>query len=158
MQTKLDLLFYFFKCLFIFDRERETERERQRDRTWVGEGKREREKERERERERERESKADSRLQDVCTEPDVGLKLTNNETMTWVEVGCLTDWAIQVPHHPLIFNLQVSLGLKWILGHLSKVGEIKPHIGLCTDRVEPAWDSLSPSSSAPPSPILFLSK
>ena len=28
------------------------------------------------------------------------------------------------------------------------VREIEPHIGLCADRAEPAWDSLSPSLSA----------
>ena len=30
------------------------------------------------------------------------------------------------------------------------VREFEPHIGLCADRVEPAWDSLSPFLSAPP--------
>ena len=33
----------------------------------------------------------------VSTKPDVGLKLTNCKIMTWAEVGCLTDWATQVP-------------------------------------------------------------
>ena len=28
--------------------------------------------------------------------------------------------------------------------------EFEPHIGLCAGRSEPAWDSLSPSLSAPP--------
>ena len=28
--------------------------------------------------------------------------------------------------------------------------EIEPCIGLCVDSVEPAWDTLSPSLSAPP--------
>ena len=37
------------------------------------------------------ESEAATRLQAVCTEPDAGLELTNHETMTWVEVGLLTD-------------------------------------------------------------------
>ena len=27
---------------------------------------------------------------------------------------------------------------------------IQPHVGLCADGVEPAWDSVSPSLSAPP--------
>ena len=48
------------------------------------------------EREGDTESEARSRLQAVSTEPDAGLKLTNCKIMTWVEVRCLTDWAIQV--------------------------------------------------------------
>ena len=34
-------------------------------------------------------------------------------------------------------------------GHDLTVCGIEPHIGLYTDSVEPAWDSLSPSLSAP---------
>ena len=34
-------------------------------------------------------------------------------------------------------------------GHDFVVREIEPHVGLCADSVEPAWDSLSPSLSAP---------
>ena len=34
-------------------------------------------------------------------------------------------------------------------GHNLTVGEVEPRIGLCTDREEPAWDSLSLSLSAP---------
>ena len=30
------------------------------------------------------------------------------------------------------------------------VHEIEPRVGLCTSSTEPAWDSLSPSLSAPP--------
>ena len=44
-------------------------------------------------------------------------------------------------------------------GHGLTVREFKPHIGFCADSVEAAWDSLSPSLSAP-SPLvlaLFLS-
>ena len=36
-------------------------------------------------------SKAGSRLWAVSAEPDVKLKFTNHEIMTWAEVGCLTD-------------------------------------------------------------------
>ena len=43
------------------------------------------------------ESEAGSRLRAVITEPDVGLKLTDREIMTWAEVGRLTDWATQAP-------------------------------------------------------------
>ena len=45
-------------------------------------------------------------------------------------------------------------------GHDLMVFEIEPHGGLCADIVGPAWDSLSPSVSAPPcscSLALFLS-
>ena len=35
-------------------------------------------------------------------------------------------------------------------GHDLMVQGIEPLIGLCTDSVEPAWDGLSPSLSAPP--------
>ena len=35
-------------------------------------------------------------------------------------------------------------------GHDSAVVGIKPHIRLCTESVEPAWDSVSPSLPAPP--------
>ena len=38
------------------------------------------------------------------------------------------------------------------LGHDIRVSEFEPHIGLCTDNVEPAWDSLFLSLSLlPPS-------
>ena len=33
-------------------------------------------------------------------------------------------------------------------GHDLTVCEFEPHVGLCADSVEPAWDSLSPSLSA----------
>ena len=49
------------------------------------------------ERERDTEFKAGSRLWAVSTEPDVGLKLTSHEVMTWAEVGRSTDWATQGP-------------------------------------------------------------
>ena len=35
-------------------------------------------------------------------------------------------------------------------GHDLTVGEFEPHLELCTDSTELAWDSLSPSLSAPP--------
>ena len=49
------------------------------------------------EREGDTESETGSRLWAVSTEPNVGLELTDYEIMTWAEVGCLTDWAIQAP-------------------------------------------------------------
>ena len=35
-------------------------------------------------------------------------------------------------------------------GHDLMVRGSEPHFGLCTDSEEPAWDTLSPSLSAPP--------
>ena len=49
------------------------------------------------EREGDTESKAGSRLWAVSTEPNVGLKLTDREIMTWAEVRRSTDWATQAP-------------------------------------------------------------
>ena len=43
-------------------------------------------------------------------------------------------------------------------GHDLWVHELEPSVGLCADSVEPTWDSLSPSLSAPPPLALFLSK
>ena len=42
------------------------------------------------------------------------------------------------------------LTLDFGLGHDPTVREFKPRAGLCADNIEPAWDSLSPSLSAPP--------
>ena len=41
------------------------------------------------------------------------------------------------------------LALDFNLGHDLTVCEFKPHVGLCTGSVDPAWDSLSPSLSDP---------
>ena len=49
-------------------------------------------------------------------------------------------WVAQSVRHP-IFDLGS--------GHDLTVREFKPCVGLCTDSVEPAWDSLSPFLSAP---------
>ena len=47
-------------------------------------------------------------------------------------------------------------------GHDLTVCEIEPHVKICTDSVESAWDSLSPSLSGPPlltcACFLFLSQ
>ena len=42
-------------------------------------------------------------------------------------------------------------------GHDLTVREVKPHVGLCADNKEPAWDSLSLSLSAPTPVSLSLS-
>ena len=63
----------------------------------------------------------------------------------------------------------MSLGGTWVAqsvtnptlgfgsGHNLTVGGIKPRVGLCADSMEPAWDSLSPSFSAPPLLVFSLS-
>ena len=52
-------------------------------------------------------------------------------------------WVAQSVKHPT---------LDFGSGHDFTIRGFKPHIGLCADTVEPAWDSLSlsPSLSAPP--------
>ena len=52
------------------------------------------------EREGDTESEAGSSLWAISPEPDVGLELTNHETVTWAEVGRPTDWATQAPLLP----------------------------------------------------------
>ena len=74
--------------------ERDTERERER--LWAGKG----------QRERETESEEGSWPWAVSTEPDMGLKLMDREIMTWAEVICSTNWAIQVPQ-------EIFLHIKW---------------------------------------------
>ena len=49
------------------------------------------------ERGRDTESEASSRLWAVSTDPNVGLKLTNHEIMTWAKVRRSTHWATQEP-------------------------------------------------------------
>ena len=56
------------------------------------------------EREGDTESEAGSRLWAGSTEPDVGLKLTNHEIMTWAEVGRSTDWATQAPQEEIFLK------------------------------------------------------
>ena len=49
------------------------------------------------------------------------------------------------------------LALDFSSGHDLTVCEFEPHMGLCADSSEPAWDSLSPSLSAPPPLTLSIS-
>ena len=59
-------------------------------------------------REGDTETEAHSRLWSVTTEPDVGLKATNCEIMTWTEVRRLTDWATQVRPKSTLFDSNVA--------------------------------------------------
>ena len=65
-----------------------------RDRAWAEEG----------QRERETQDPKQAPGWAVSTEPDVGLKLTDREIMTWAKVGRLTDWATQAPPGDFFFN------------------------------------------------------
>ena len=49
------------------------------------------------------------------------------------------------------------LTLAFSSGHDLTVCEFKPRVGLCAEGAEPAWDSVSPSHSAPPCLSLSLS-
>ena len=57
------------------------------------------------------ESEAGSRLWAVSTEPNVGLKLTDREIMTWAEVRHSTDWATQAPRLFGRFLMKISISL-----------------------------------------------
>ena len=101
-----------------------------------------------------------------------------------VDLGAMSDYIFQrqppyLPSHMLFYTgtgaLPSSKGGDWDVwmapsvkhltldfgsGHDLMVHEFEPRIELCTDSVEPAWDSLSPPLS-PPAQIklsLFLSK
>ena len=58
-------------------------------------------------------------------------------------------WVAQSVEH-----LTLDLGS----GHDLTICGIEPHVGLCADSMEPTWDSVSPSLSAPPLLVLSLSK
>ena len=54
-------------------------------------------------------------------------------------------------------QLVKCLTLDLASGHDLRVCGSEPHIRLCADGVEPAWDSVSPSLSAPPPLVCALS-
>ena len=64
---------------------------------------------------------------------------------------CVGAWVAQPVKHPQLLVLaQVTI---------SRFHGYKPHVGLCTDSAQPAWDSLPPPLTAPPhSPCLCLSQ
>ena len=80
---------FFFPCVFIFERQR-TSRE-------GAEREQERERERDRERDRDREREIPSRLHTAIPEPDVGLELTNRESVTWAQTE---SWTLHRLSHP----------------------------------------------------------
>ena len=62
---------------------------------------------------------------------------------------CRDAWVAQLVKH---------LTLDFGSGHDLRVHEIEPHIRLCTDSTEPAWDSLSLSLCPSPAYSLSLSQ
>ena len=58
---------------------------------------------------------------------------------------------------PLVTQSVECLSLDFGSGHDLTVHEFDPHIGLCAGSVEPTWDYVSPSLSAPPPFMLCLS-
>ena len=54
-------------------------------------------------------------------------------------------------------QLVEHLTLGFSSGHDLTVREFEPHVGLCVESVEPAWDSFSPPLSAPHSVSVSLS-
>ena len=68
----LFLIFFFFTFIYFWETERDSTSKGGAEKEW------------------DTESKADSRLWAVSTEPDVGLKPTNHEIMTWAESWLLT--------------------------------------------------------------------
>ena len=79
------------------------------------------------------ESKAGARLSAVSTEPNMGLKLTNCEIITWAEVGCLTNSDPRVPQDQSFLNMTTvinydsgrsnSEGWYWKEGRPSQVSD-----------------------------------
>ena len=55
----------------------------------------------------------------------------NEELKSWLSWGA---WIAQLVRHPTI---------DFSSGHELTVREFQPHVGLCADSVESAWDSLS---------------
>ena len=96
-----------FLIFFLFLREREKERDESLSPSGDGA-----------EREGDTESEIGSRLWAVSTEPDAGLEPMNHEILTWAKVGCLTDWATQVPLKIHIFVLRPKYP-KFIIYHNS---------------------------------------
>ena len=109
----LFLMFIFY--LFFWERERERER--------ASGGRAQRE--------GDTEFKAGFRFQAVSTEPDVGLKPTYGEIMTWAKVGGLTDWTARRPRNKCFFkplSLWYFMMVAWAKTKLNKKGRVKKKI------------------------------
>ena len=68
------------------------------------------------EKEGDTESETGSRLWAVSTKPDMGLKPTDHEIMTWAEVRGLSNWATQAPQGLYFLNIfEVDLFCPFLL-------------------------------------------
>ena len=77
------------------------------------------------------------------------LKNKNKKTQkTKNKTNLRRAWVVQLVKH---------MTLDFSSGHDLTVYETRPHVRLWADSAEPAWDSLSPSVSAPPPFMPFLS-
>ena len=74
--------------------------------------------------------------------------LTYTNLNSYLRMNYRGTWVAQSLKH---LTLDLSSGLDFA------VREMNPCIGLCADSMEPAWDSPSPSLSAPPPLMLSLS-
>ena len=82
--------FFSYQCLsFLKKKKLMFMFERQSDTVWAGEG--------QRERETQNLKQAPGSELSARSPTHMGLEPTNREIMTWAKVGCLTDWATQVP-------------------------------------------------------------
>ena len=66
--------------------------------------------------------------------------MQDSYTENYIIDGVAPGWLSQLKHLTPDFSS----------GHDLTVHEFNPHMGLCSDCAEPAWDSLSPSLSALP--------
>ena len=76
-----------------------------------------------------------------------------------------TKWQFsrQMDKQTLVWGTWVAQSvehLTWGFGscHDLTVCDLEPRLGFCTDRVDPAWDSLSPPSLSAPAPSLKINK
>ena len=93
--------FWIFVFTFIYFWETEW------DKAWAGEG--------ERQKETQNLKQAPGSEQVVSTEPDVGLKPTNCEIMTWAEVRRSTDWATEAPQGKAFKYCLIRTFFGWIV-------------------------------------------
>ena len=100
--------------MFIYFWERERERERAR----AGEG----------QSERETQNPKQAPGSELSAQPDTRLKPMNYGVMTWAKVGCLTDWATQVPLSIRTSNTSFTLlGDVYFLFHRETTNSLLSH-------------------------------
>ena len=81
----------------------------------------------------------------ISTHPE---KMISASFWTFIKMGAPGRWVVQSVKHPMLdFSSGHDLAVLWV----------QPLIRLCTGSIEPPWDSLSPSVSASPTPVLSVS-